>query len=48
MNLLVVSLAINIRFFREVGGSNSKIGSNGKLGDTEDLEKESWKEPKKD
>jgi hypothetical protein len=48
MSLLMVALARNLRPFREVGGSNSEIRSDGKLGDNEDPKKESWKEPKKE
>jgi hypothetical protein len=48
MSLLMVALASNLRPFREVGGSNSEIRSDGKSGDNEDLEKESWKEPEKE
>jgi hypothetical protein len=32
-----------MRPFKEVGGSKSKIRSNGKLGDNEDIDKESRK-----
>jgi hypothetical protein len=48
MSLLMVALASKFRPFREVGGLNSEIRSDGKLGDNEDPEKESWKEPKKE
>jgi hypothetical protein len=48
MSLLMVALASNLRPFREVGGSNSEIISEGKLRDNEDPEKESRKEPKKE
>jgi hypothetical protein len=41
MSLLMVALASKLRPFREVGGSNSEIRSDGKLGDNEDPEKES-------
>jgi hypothetical protein len=46
--LLMVDLEINIKPFKEVGYSNSEIGSEGKLRDNEDLEKESRKDPKKE
>jgi hypothetical protein len=39
--LLVAILSRNLRLFREVGGLNSDIGSDGKLGDNKDREKES-------
>jgi hypothetical protein len=39
--LLIVDLVSKLRSFREVGSSNSDIGSEGKLGDNEDLEKDS-------
>jgi hypothetical protein len=48
MNLLIVDLEINLRPFRDYGGSNSEIGSEGKSGDREDLGKNLWKESKKD
>jgi hypothetical protein len=48
MSLLMVALASKLRPFREVGGSNSEIRSDGKLGDNKDPEKESRKEPKKE
>jgi hypothetical protein len=48
MNLLMVALARKLRLFREVGGLTLEIRSEGKLGDNEDLEKESWKEPEKE
>jgi hypothetical protein len=47
MSLLMASLARNLIPFRELGGSNSEIISEGKLRDNEDLENESWKKPKK-
>jgi hypothetical protein len=48
MSLLMAALASKLRPFKEIGGSNSEIGLDKKLGDNEDLEKESWKEPKKE
>jgi hypothetical protein len=36
MNLLMTSLEINLRLFREDGCSISEIGLEGKLGDQED------------
>jgi hypothetical protein len=36
MNLLMVALARNLRPFRDDGGSNSEIRSEGKSGDQED------------
>jgi hypothetical protein len=48
MSLLMEALARNLRSLREVGGSNSEIRSYGKPMDNEDLEKESWKELKKE
>jgi hypothetical protein len=46
MSLFMVALEINLKPFKEVGGSKSKIGSDGKLGDNEDPKKESQKVPK--
>jgi hypothetical protein len=48
MSLLMATLVRNLEPFREVRGSNSKIGSDGKLGDNKDPKKESQKEPKKE
>jgi hypothetical protein len=48
MNLLMVALARKLRPFGDDGGSNSEIRSEGKLGDQEDLGKESWKESEKE
>jgi hypothetical protein len=48
MSLLMVALARKLGPFREVGGSNSEIGSDEKSRDNEDPEKESWKEPEKE
>jgi hypothetical protein len=48
MNLLMVALARKLRPFRDDGGSNSEIRSEGKSGDQEDPGKESQKEPKKE
>jgi hypothetical protein len=44
----MVALTNKLGPFVEVGVSNSEIGSEGKLGDNEDLEKKSRKEPKKE
>jgi hypothetical protein len=41
MNLLMADIASNLRPFKDDGGSNSKIRSEGKSGDDEDLVKES-------
>ena len=41
---LMAALARKLIPFREVGGSNLEIRSDGKLGDNEDLEKELWNE----
>jgi hypothetical protein len=41
MNLLMEALENKLESLEEVGGSNSKIRSEGKLGDSEDPEKES-------
>jgi hypothetical protein len=41
MNLLMEALTSKLESYREVGGSNSKIGLEGKSRDNEDLEKES-------
>jgi hypothetical protein len=43
MSLLMVDLARNIGPFGEVRGSNSKIRSNRKSRDNEDLKNEPWK-----
>jgi hypothetical protein len=43
MSLLMEDLENKMRPFKEVGGSKSKIRSNGKLGDNEDIDKESRK-----
>jgi hypothetical protein len=48
MALLMVALANNFGSFEEVGGSNSKVGSNEKLGDSENSKKESKKELEKE
>jgi hypothetical protein len=48
MNLLLVALASNLRLLGDDGGSNLEIGSEGKLGDQEYLEKESQKEFEKE
>jgi hypothetical protein len=48
MNLLTADLASKHISFRDHGGSNSKIISEGKLGDHEDLGKESQKKSKKE
>jgi len=48
MALLIAYLASNLGPFGEVGGSNSKIRSKGKLGNNEDLENELRKEPEKE
>jgi len=48
MSLLMEALASKLGLFEEFGGSNSKIASDKKLGDSEDPEKESWKEPKEE
>jgi hypothetical protein len=45
MVLLMVSLENRFVPFGEVDSSNSKVGSDDKLGDNEDLEKELKKEP---
>jgi hypothetical protein len=41
------ALESKLRPFREVGGSNSEIGLDGKSRDNEDPKRESWKEPEK-
>jgi hypothetical protein len=43
----MVALARKLRFFKDDGGTNSKIGSEGKSGDHEDSRKESQKESEK-
>ena len=48
MTLLMVALEKKRKPFKEVGGSNSKIRSKGKLGNNEDLENELRKEPEKE
>ena len=48
MNLFMVALPRKLGPFVDDGGSNSKIILDGKLGDWEDLSKESRKEPKKE
>jgi len=48
MSLLMAALVRNLEPFGEVGGSNSHIGLDGKLGDNKDPTKESQKEPKKE
>jgi hypothetical protein len=48
MTLLVAALTNKLESFGEVGGSNSKIGSEGKPRNNKNLEKESRKEPEKD
>jgi hypothetical protein len=48
MDLLMANLANNFIPFGKVGGSKSEFGSDDKLRDSEDLEKESKKEPKKE
>jgi hypothetical protein len=48
MSLLMGALASKLELFGEFEGSNSKIGSEGKLGNNEDPKKESRKNPKKD
>ena len=48
ISLLMVALARKLGLFEEVRGPKSKIRSDRKLGDNKDLEKESWKEPKKE
>jgi hypothetical protein len=48
MALLMAALVSNLIPFGKVGGSNSEFVSNGKLGDSEDLEKESKKELEKE
>jgi hypothetical protein len=40
MSLLMAALASKIKPFREVGGLNSKIILDGKLGDNKDIKKE--------
>jgi hypothetical protein len=47
MNLLMAALANKLRLFRDDGGSNIEIKSEGKSGDQEDSRKESWKESEK-
>jgi hypothetical protein len=44
----MATLTRKLQPFRQVGGSNSKIGSNKKSRNNEDPEKESWKEPEKE
>jgi hypothetical protein len=48
MNLIMMALTNKFGLFGKVGVSNSEVGSNKKLRDTEDLENESKKEPKKE
>jgi hypothetical protein len=48
MALLMVALENKFRPFGEVGGSNSEVGSNEKLGDSEDPENELKKEHEKE
>jgi len=48
MNLLMVVLSSKLRSFEDEGGFNSGTELKGKLGDNEDLEKESYKEPMKE
>jgi hypothetical protein len=48
MNILMESLASNLGPFRDDGRSNSKIKSEGKSRDREDLGNESRKEPEKE
>jgi hypothetical protein len=48
MSLLMAALASKLEPYEEAGGSNSKIGSEGKSGDNEDPEKESRKGLEKD
>jgi hypothetical protein len=48
MAFLMTTIANNFGLFWEVGGSNSKVGSDEKPRDIEDLEKESKKEPEKE
>jgi hypothetical protein len=48
MALLMKALANKFGPFEEVGGSNLEVRSNEKIGDSEDLEKESRKEPEKE
>jgi len=43
MNLLIANRASKIRLFKNDGGSNLEINSEGKLGDQEDPGNESWK-----
>ena len=47
MSLIMVALANKLGRTREVGVSNSEIRLEGKLGENEDVEKESRKEPRK-
>jgi hypothetical protein len=47
MALIMAALVNMFGPFGEVGGSNLEVGSDEKLGDIEDLGKESKKEPKK-
>jgi hypothetical protein len=48
MALLMVALVNKFGPFGEVGGSNSEVGLDEKLGDSEDPEKELKKEPEKE
>jgi hypothetical protein len=48
MNLLMADIARKFEQFRDDGGSNSKIRSEGKLGDQEDPGKDSQKKPEKE
>jgi hypothetical protein len=48
MALLMVDLVKKFKPFGEVGGSNSEFGLDEKLGDSEDVEKELKKYPKKE
>jgi len=47
MSLLMETLSRKFKPFREVGGSKSMIGSEGKMRDNEDPKKESMKESEK-
>jgi hypothetical protein len=48
MSLLMAALVRNLGLFKEVGGLNSKIRSDGKSRDNKDPENESWKELEKE